>query len=64
MTSPPAETVARLLWYGARLREMSSSLGVPTPSFGVQHSLAVDGTTRLADIQGRYISLEASHTEK
>lgn len=64
MTSPPAETVARLLWYGARLRERSSSLGAPTPNFGVQHSLAVDGTMRLAGIQGKYILLEAARTEK
>lgn len=64
VTSPPAETAARLLWYETRLRERSSRPGVPTPNFGDQHSLAANGTVRLAGRQGRYIQLEAARTER
>ena len=53
VSSPFAETAARLLWYENRRRERTSRVGVPTPDSGGQHSLAANGPVRFASIQGR-----------
>ena len=55
MSSPPAETAAKLRWYENRLLKRTSRVGGSTPDSGDQHSLAANGPVRFASIQGRLI---------